>query len=160
MTTKVKKPTRSGGLTPLLEGQKQQALMLDLTEERLAEMYQAQITAQRERVEKLAAALAANLESEGEKDAAWWRAYWHLDARYLHADTTLQRLEMVGHVLVCPNHPPAGLTAEEGEALSLRGRVTGEGALSWRRYCEVCEKDQQIAAIAGHLIRRWEAEGE
>jgi hypothetical protein len=117
-----------------------------ITDEAMKACFYAQFKAVSAESKRLEEWLKADEAREGwEESQAWHRTYQR--AGYL--SETLRLLVERHHVLICPNcgnGAPAGSDAfEEGpswwEAISLRGLLTGEGALSWQRYCEPCQRD-------------------
>lgn len=158
---------RSEGLQAILDDQRRKAEAVQIDAATLAGWYVQQVEAVEAHVRRLTEAMrqlepALTSPAEGP-----WEKYWLLDARYRYsADSrdgrfpgTLALLKERGHVLVCANHGIAGvgdLAEADYEGLSLRGIVTGEGALAWSRYCEKCQMGAGIQTMARELRRQHE----
>lgn len=156
-------PTGFMSLADLMESQRRQAEKIPAAVlDRLTEWFDAQVAAETELRDKLAATFQQNVDrADDEKwqpDDSRWPKVWELSARAMYADITIEMLGKRGHILVCPNHGVRGADVEQQwwEPLSLRGTlVDGDGAMAWTRYCERCSKSGWIAARVAEMTKTW-----
>lgn len=151
---------RFDSLAAMQADARRRAEALDIEDATLAEWYALQLAAATAHRDALAGAHEANLDlatrQTWPRDDARWEKLWLVDARLRYAAYTVELLERRKHILVCPTHGVRGVDAEAADwrALADRGLLTGEGALSWYRYCERCSLpgiEQDAAALA----RNW-----
>lgn len=143
-------PAGPADLTALRDDQRATAATVTVDEATLATWYEWQIgtsTAKRDRWHE---AQAVNIERLRGPDDPNWARWYAGEVRATYWDEAVMLLEKRRHCLVCPTHGIEGLaeTAPIADGLSLRGALTGEGAMAWTRYCVECAPLKSAAETA------------